>query len=129
MSQLKRLTEDESLIIIPSIIKILGKTSRTRSLHAIRIVQGLNDRKDILGFSSLMTESRLRKCINIIRNKGILPIISGPNGYYVTDDTSEIQDMIISMRSRADSINAAANGLQSIIGVMPIPDALGFTWD
>ena len=62
-----------------------------------------------------ITEPRLRKLVNHIRVKGILPIIATSQGYYVSYDKQDILDQINSLTQRANSIINSANGLRNYL--------------
>jgi hypothetical protein len=112
MSQLKPLTTEEQNILLPKLIKVLNKTSKTKTLYAPEIVIGFNNHMNKWGYKGTFTETRLRKLINHIRYHGILPIISGPHGYYITNDKKEIIEMAKSLEERAESILSGAKGLR-----------------
>jgi hypothetical protein len=57
----------------------------------------------------------LRKLVNHIRVKGILPIIATSQGYYVSYDKQDILDQINSLTQRANSILNSANGLRNFL--------------
>jgi len=112
MAQLKPLTDDERNILLPKLVKLLSKTSKSKTLYAPEIVIGFNKHVKSWGFDGTFTETRLRKLINHIRFNGILPIISGPYGYYITQDKQEILEMVKSLEERAQSILSGARGLK-----------------
>lgn len=50
-------------------------------------------------------EARVRKVINYIRNKGIIPcLIAGSKGYYIATDAKEITDYEDSLKGRESAI-------------------------
>lgn len=116
MSQLKPLTLEEKDIILPILIKLLKlKTSPESPIVSDKIIKFMNDKKETIGFKCNFSNQRLMKLINYIRSFGLLPIISGSNGYYVSDRKDEIVSMIESLESRIDSIRAAQQGLKNIL--------------
>lgn len=112
MSQLKPLTDEERNILLPKLIKVLKKTSKEKTLYAPEIIIGFNKHMKDWGFKSKFCPARLRKLINHIRLRGLLPVISGPTGYYVTNDRDEIIAMAKSLEERAQSILSGAKGLR-----------------
>ena len=59
-----------------------------------------------------LTEARLRKIINFIRAKKILPVIATSRGYYISHDKDVIKREIESLRGRQAGIQAAIDGLE-----------------
>jgi len=58
---------------------------------------------------------RLRKLNNLIRSRGLLPLIGTSNGYYVSYDPVEIKKQILSLQERSDAILSAAKGLEKFL--------------
>ena len=114
-AQLSRLTVEEESLMMPLLIKILQKTDETKSLFGDRIVKFMNLKKDDIGFKASMSKTRLRKMINFIREHGILPVISGSNGYYISTDKNVILEMIASLKSRRMAIEKAEYGLANML--------------
>jgi hypothetical protein len=112
MSQLKELTVEELNVFLPKLITVLKKTSKNKTLYAPEIIQGFNDNKHKWGVTTSFCPARLRKLVSHIRINGLLPIMSGPTGYYVTSDKKEIIEMAKSLESRAEAISAGAKGLR-----------------
>lgn len=114
MSQLNPLTEEEK-ILIPKIIKVLLKTSKNRPIYTNQLIKGINERKEQFGLTNNFTGSRLRKIINFLRVNKLLAVISNKKGYYVSYDKEDIKTTIASLRERAASIQAAADGLEYLL--------------
>ena len=115
MAQLKELTHDEKILILPKLILLLRtKTDKDNPYLASRIVDSINYYKEKIGFTCTFSESRLRKITNYIRDNGLAPILSNSNGYWYDKDPLTIVQIAISMESRADSIRAAAKGLRRV---------------
>ena len=55
--------------------------------------------------------AKLRKCVNYIRSKGLLPIIATNKGYYTSTDKKQIK----SLEERANSIRKCAQGLKKFL--------------
>ena len=62
-----------------------------------------------------LTEPRLRKIVNYIRQNGMLPIIATSNGYFMADCEDDILDQIRSLQDRIDAITAARDGLAKFV--------------
>lgn len=62
-----------------------------------------------------MTATKLRKWCNRFRSTGSLPILASSEGYFLTYDKDEIGKQVKSLRERANSINAAAEGLERFL--------------
>jgi hypothetical protein len=61
------------------------------------------------------SEVRLRKIVNYYRSNAILPLISTSNGYFVSYDPADINEMVQSLSQRASSIYRCAHGLQNFL--------------
>lgn len=117
-----KMTKEEMNIILPVVMRLLReKSTPSNQLYGKRIVDWLNYKQEQIGFTSAMSEIRLRKCINYIRTNGLLPVIADDNGYYVTNDPIVIREMAESLRRRVASINAAASGLDSLADAIDPP--------
>jgi hypothetical protein len=109
----KELTEDEKKLV-PLIIKGLSTKTKNNPIKAADIVNAINENKARYQIK-LFSEPRLRKIINFIRSEGILPVMGTSNGYYCTNDQSELQSQIDSLTQRAEAIMTSANGLKKFI--------------
>lgn len=58
---------------------------------------------------------RLRKYFNYFRSNGILPIIATSDGCYISNDKTEIEKQILSMKERARQILRAADGMNKFL--------------
>lgn len=56
----------------------------------------------------------IRSYVNDLRRKRLLPICSGPKGYWVARTEKEIQECIEALRHRIFGIEAAINGLEDL---------------
>jgi len=114
-AQLPKLTDDERDKMIPILIRLLkAKSSSDRPIKADTIMKWFNENKHKTQMTKAVCPANLRKAINYIRTTGIAPVMSGSNGYYITDDPKEIYKIAISLEQRAESINAAAKGLRDL---------------
>lgn len=89
-------------IIIAGMKAHVGKDNAITGAEICRKVEGL-------------TEPRLRKLVNYIRQKGFLPIIATSNGYFMAASQKDIIDQIKSLQDRIDAIEAAKNGLRKFV--------------
>lgn len=101
------------LAIIPIVIKAFSKYTKENPIKAPEIVATFNLNREKIGYSKKLTEPKLRKICNHIRSNGLLPLIATSQGYYVSYDQKEVNDMIRSLRERAASINRSADGLMN----------------
>jgi hypothetical protein len=62
-----------------------------------------------------LTEPRLRKIVNHIRQNAILPVIATSKGYYMADCAEDVIGQIKSLQDRIDAIEAAKNGLRKFV--------------
>jgi len=105
------LTAQELLLITP-IANAFKKYTKSNPIKAPDIIAKFNNSQM---FHVKLTEPRLRKIVNYIRTKSIIPLIATSNGYYVTYDSDEIISQIESLKERARSINQCAEGLKNFI--------------
>ena len=101
------------LAIIPIVIKAFSKYTKENPIKAPEIVATFNLNREKINYSKKLTEPKLRKICNFIRSNGLLPLIATSQGYYVSYDQKEVNDMIRSLRERAASINRSADGLMN----------------
>lgn len=113
-AQLKKITAEEKAYI-PLIEMVLKNTSRQSAIRSYDLLYMINDLRYKHEIKEPLTDVRLRKVINYIRTNAMLPIISTSSGYFLSDDPADFYLMIESLRLRAASINAAANGLSQLL--------------
>lgn len=59
-----------------------------------------------------ITEARVRKIINYIRNEGLLPGLAAfSGGYYITNDANDIRRYIQSLAGRENAIHKVKNSM------------------
>ena len=109
----EELSPDELKLVAPLMNGLRTKTKQT-PIKAPEIVKAMNVLAEKNGLIKI-TESRLRKLVNHIRMKGILPIIATSQGYYVSYDKQEITDQINSLTQRANSILKSTDGLRNFL--------------
>ena len=102
------LTETEETVFLPPIIKGLRlKIGRHNAVTNKDIVRGL---KKNLGIN--ISEARVRKIINHIRNNDLVPcLIATSKGYYIAETQQEVDDYIDSLKGRLDAITAVAKSM------------------
>jgi len=101
----------EELWLAHEIIKFFKSKTKDNPVKSIQIVTGVNKHYRL---KKRFTDVRLRKIINYYRVNSILPIMSNQNGYYVSYEEEEIDQMVESLSQRAGSILDCAIGLQRI---------------
>jgi len=104
------LTPDE-MLILPKVIEGFNSHVKGNPIKEPEIVQAWNSR----GYKVKLTGARLRKLVNHIRTNGMLPLIATSQGYYVSHDKEDIENQINSLRQRAMSINACADGMSKFM--------------
>lgn len=109
----KEMTEDEKKLV-PVIIKGLSTKTKENPIKGAEIVSAINSQKDKYGIK-LFSEPRLRKIVNFIRTESILPLMGTSNGYYVTNDRTELESQIESLTQRSEAIMSSANGLKKFL--------------
>ena len=103
--QTEPLTDQEREVFLPPIIKGLRvKVGKEKAVANKDIVRGLKANCDIK-----ISEARVRKMINYIRNNDIIPcLIATSKGYYIAETKDEMLDYIDSLYGRVEAIKADA---------------------
>ncbi len=93
------MTESE-MKLVPLFIKGFStKHGKANAVTNREIVEGLR------GNGIIITESRVRKVINYVRNTNTVPgLVATSDGYYVTNDPQEVQQYIDSLDGRENEI-------------------------
>lgn len=65
----------------------------------------------------LTTSAMVRRQVNALRSAGF-PIVSTKDGYSIATDAKQIEDCILSLRSRVASIEGAIAGLYKSFGAV-----------
>jgi len=112
MSQSKPLSREEIVNVIPLLKYILKNESPIFSNDLIRRLQ---EECDKAGISHRTHSSRLRQMINYLRSNTQLAIIADKRGYRVAKSDEEIMAQVVSLRTRAKSIESAAEGMSKFI--------------
>jgi|APGre2960657444_1045066.scaffolds.fasta_scaffold92295_2 hypothetical protein len=102
----------EEIWLANELVKFFVNKTKDNPVKSIQIVTGVNKHYSL---KKRFTDVRLRKIINYYRVNSIVPIISNKNGYYVSYDETEIENMVTSLSQRAGSILDCAIGLKRII--------------
>ena len=106
---------DAELLIVPRLIEGFRTHGPMNKIKAPEIVGRMNDyffKKDI---KYKMTDVKLRRFVNYIRSKSLLPLIATSEGYFVCDDPDILKDQIKSLYERAASIRGCAEGLENFL--------------
>lgn len=112
--QLSPMTPEERQFI-PLVLQVLNKSSRLNPYKSNELVFLVNSLAENKGIKKQIGSARLRKIINYIRAKELAYVISGSLGYYLSTDEEEIENMVVSLETRAASINSAAYGLRQLL--------------
>lgn len=102
----------EELWLANDMIRFFMNKTKQNPVKSIQIVIGINKHYTL---KKRFTDVRLRKIINYYRVNAILPIISNSNGYYVSYDPADIDEMVQSLTQRAGSIIDCAFGMKKIL--------------
>lgn len=102
----------EELWLANDMIRFFKNKTKQNPVKSIQIVVGINKHYSL---KKRFTDVRLRKIINYYRVNSILPVISNSNGYYVSYDPEDIEEMVQSLTQRAGSIIDCAFGLKRIL--------------
>lgn len=105
---------DEEKKLVPILIAGFKTKTKSNPITGADIVKAINSQKEKFGIKTF-SEPRLRKICNFIRAKGILPLISTSNGYYLSYDKEELRKQILSLNERADAIRNSAAGLEKML--------------
>ena len=123
--QLKPLTKEEKLFV-PLVKQALTNATRKNPIKSTELLIVANSLGIKAGLELRLSQSRLRKIINFIRANKLSYVISGGFGYYVSKDEEEIENMVLSLRTRAASINSAADGLNELLQELRFEREYGF---
>lgn len=105
------LTEQE-LELATKLIPAFNKRTKDNPIKAPEIVKKVNE---MYNPKPKFSEVRLRKIVNYYRSNAIIPIISTSNGYFVSYNPQDINEMVASLSQRATSIYKCAHGLQNFL--------------
>jgi len=102
-----KLTKEEK-ILAHNIIPFFEKRTKINQVKSKDVVIEVNNNYNL---KNKFNEVRLRKIINYYRLNSIIPLMSSSNGYYVSYEQKDIDEMYESLNQRATSIQECANGL------------------
>lgn len=99
------LSEYEKNTLLPIFVKgLLKKVGHSNAVTNKHMVQGLKK----LGHN--VNDARVRKLINFIRNKNLIPgLIASSRGYYISNDPEEVEKYCESLAQRSNEINRIKN--------------------
>jgi len=103
---------DDEFRLIPYLVAGFRLHPKSDPIKSPLIVEAINSKKEAWGIKGKFTDVRLRKCVNYIRSKGMIPLIATSDGYYTSWDKADIQKQIQSLHERASSILTCAEGLK-----------------
>lgn len=101
------LNDYEQQILLPVLVRCLGnKVGRINSVTNTYICTAMRK----AGYK--LSDARLRKVINYIRNHGLVKgLIATCDGYYVAETAQELRDYAESLRSRAEAIESVRRAI------------------
>lgn len=105
------LTDYEKDVLLPLFIHgFAGKIGREKAVTNKEIISKLKPR----GFK--ISDARVRKLINHIRNNNLIPgLIATSEGYYISRDQSEVNKYIESLAGREKAIARIKRGFQEYV--------------
>jgi hypothetical protein len=104
------LTSDEKKAL-SALVDILKFRHKMNPIKAPALVERI---KEVAGLKKY-PQARLRKMINLLRSKSILPVIGTSEGYYLSEDRGELMKEIKSLQERAGAIISASEGLMVFV--------------
>lgn len=112
--QLKPLTDEEH-ILLPILISYLNrKTSDMIHITADQIIRDFNNNKEKIGMKNNLNIPRLMKLTAYIRYNRLAQLVSGSNGYFISNDPYVVLSCYYSLVARAEAIMAAADGMKQM---------------
>jgi hypothetical protein len=105
----------EEMEILNIVIHGFRQYKKNNPIKSELIVTRMNQYLQNNGYKIKMTGVRLRKMVNYIRSNGLIPLIANSQGYFTTDCKLTIQQQIISLQERANSIERCAQGLKKFL--------------
>lgn len=99
------------MLLLPIMLQAFSHKTANNPVKAPEIVKNMTKYILSKGYKIKMTEARLRKFVNYIRSKSLLPLIATPKGYYVSYEKRIVEMQLKSLEERANSILSARNGL------------------
>lgn len=94
------LTQQEKEFVDIVIKGLASKIGKSNAITNPAICQKINSK-----YGVKFTEPRIRKIIQYIRHRALLPgLIASSNGYWVSDDIEEVEQHIQTLRGREASI-------------------------
>ena len=107
--QTEPLTEYEEQTLLPQLVKGLRtKIGKSMSVTNKAIIEGM---KKNLGLS--ISDARVRKLINHIRTKDLVPcLIATSNGYYIAETEQELKEYEESLLGREEAIRNVRLSIQ-----------------
>jgi hypothetical protein len=135
---LKELNDEERYKLLPLVIRYFQeRTDDNKHITCEKLVDLFSRNKEKIGVKCAINSQRIMKMTNYIRSQQLLPLMSGPTGYYITQDEDIIEEVISSLKQRIESQMSAIKGLENFLRDIRLEreinkvekDALGFTWN
>ena len=107
--QTQRLSDSEKQML-PALVNLLqDRIGKQNSIKNYALCKVLNE---TYNFSNKFNDARIRKMINYIRNKGLVPrLMATSDGYYVTTDSVELESFIRSLNGRIAAITKVRDSM------------------
>jgi hypothetical protein len=105
----------EELKLVPLVMNGFRNYTESNPIKAPDVVSKMNQYLAKNGWKIKLTQPRLRKIVNHIRTNGLQPLIATSKGYFVSNDKKVIEEQILSLQQRANSIQRCADGLGKFI--------------
>lgn len=122
----ERISEDERRIL-PLLVSLLqAHVGKRTAITSFALAAALNKyveaNRDKFRPKFKVAGSRLRKMINHIRIRRLLPGLCGlESGYFLADSRDDLKTAIVSLRQRADAIRAVSEALEADLQNMENP--------
>lgn len=106
--QTEQLSEYEKYELLPVMVKcLIHKKGKEKAVKNATMCSKLKERGYKVG------EARIRKIINYIRVKNLVPcLMATSEGYYISDNEMDIRNYISSLQGREEAIRAVRSALE-----------------
>lgn len=103
---------DKELELVPTFVNRLSlRIGKEQAVTSSKIIKGFKDTKGID-----LTGARIRKIINYIRMNNLVPcLIATSEGYYVSNNKTELQEYVDSLIGREKAIAAIRHKIENEI--------------
>lgn len=118
--QTHELNEWELRVVVPILIRgFYNKVGKDKAITNNKICKSVNEE---LNLKHTLTEPRVRKCINYVRTKNLIPfLIATSKGYYVATNKKELEEWRDSLSGRINSIKEVLDYAEKQIEMWDTP--------